>query len=278
MSLHNERADANSPLDDIEYLARSEHRVTALSALARRPQSRADLLEITDVSQSTIGRILRSFEDRHWIRRDGRHYEATQLGAFVAAGMGELIDRLESEQTLRDIWHWLPTEASGFTVEMWSDAVVTTAESDDPYRPINRFLSLLRETDQFRFVGFDLALIEPCMDELCQRIIEGMETEIIDPPNVVEYIRSHYPEQSTEALESGNLTLRVHDDLPRYGVGIFDDRIAISGYDLDSGTVRMVVDTDDSEAREWGESIYRSYRRENPTIALETFAGDDGVS
>lgn len=260
----------SSPLNDVEYLARSDHRVTALSALARRPQSRSDLLAVTGVSQSTIGRTLRAFEDRRWIRRNGRHYEATQLGAFVTAGMEELIDRLETEQALRDIWHWLPTETSGFTVEMWSDAVVTTAESDDPYRPVNRLRSLLRETDRFRFVGFDLALLEPCMDELCQRIVDGMETEIIDPPNVVEYIRSTHPERSVEALESGNLTVRVHDDLPPYGVGIFDDRVAISGYDPDSGTVRVMIDTDVPEAREWAESIYGAYRRENPTLALET--------
>lgn len=270
MSALPEGLNTNPPLDDIEYLARSEHRVTALTALARRPQRRADLLAMTGVSQSTIGRTLRAFEERRWIRRDGRHYEATRLGAFVAAGMETLIDRLETEQTVRDVWHWLPDESSGFTVELCSDAVITTAEADNPYRPVNRFLSLLRETDRFTFVGFDLALLEPCMEELCQRIVDGMETEIIDPPTVVEYIRSNYPERSTEALESGNLTLRVHDDLPSYGVGIFDDRVAISGYDPDSGTVRVLIDTDASEAREWAESVYESYRRENPTLALET--------
>ncbi len=265
--------DSSTPFDDVEFLARSAHRVTALNALDRCPHSRADLLEITGVSQSTIGRTLREFEDRRWIRRDGRHYEATQLGSFVAVGLQELLDRLETEQTLRDSWHWLPTDASGFTVEMWADAVVTTAESDDPYRPVNRFLSLLRETERFQFVGFEIALLEPCLDELCQRIRNGMDTEIIDPPNVVEYVRSHYPEQAARVLESDNFTLRIHDDLPSYGVGIFDDRVAISGYDPDSGTVRVLIDSDAAVARDWAESIYRSYRRENQTLALETSTG-----
>jgi len=196
-------------------------------------------------------------------------YEATQLGSFVVAGMQELIDRLDTEQTFRDIWRWLPTEASGFTLEMWADAVVTTAESADPYRPVNQFLSLLQDTDRFRFVGFTLALLEPCMEDLCQRISEGMEAEIIDHPSVVEYIRTTYPDQSAEALESGNLTVPVHDDLPSYGVGIVDNRVAVSGYDPDSGTVQVLIETDAPEAREWAESIYRSYRRENPTLALE---------
>ena len=59
-----------------------------------------------------------------------------------------------------------------------------------------------------------------------------------------------------------------HNDLPSYGVGIFDDRVAVSGYDPDSGTVQVLIDTPAPEAREWAESIYRSYRRENWTVAL----------
>lgn len=259
----------SAPLDDIEFLSRSGHRVIALAALARRPQSRADLLAMTGVSQATIGRTLRAFEDRRWIVRNGQHYEATQLGAFVAAGMRELIDRVETEQTLRDVWQWLPGEASGFTIGMFADADVSVAGAEDPYRPVNRFTSLLRETDRLRFVGFDLALLEPCRDELCRRLLDGMHAEIIDPPNVVRHIRSTYPEQFAEALESGNLTLRIHDDLPPYGVGIFDDRVAIVGYDPNSGTVAVSIDTDAPAAREWAESVFEHYRRKRPTIAIE---------
>ena len=263
-------SSTGAPLEDIEFLARSEHRVTALDALAERPRERSDLLEITGVSSSTIGRTLREFEDRRWITKDGHLYEATQLGAFVASGMRDLVDRIETERKLREVWQWLPAEASGFTIEMGSGAVVTVADASDPYRPVNRFLSLLRETERFRFAGFDIALLAPCKSELCRRIVDGMDAEIIDPPSVITYIRSSCPEEFSETLESGNLTLQVHDDLPAFGLGLFDDRICIVGYDPESGTVRVSIDTDNPEAREWAESIYQSYRRETPTLALET--------
>lgn len=261
---------SNPPLEDIEFLARSDHRVTALVALAERPRSRADLLEMTAASASTIGRTLREFEDRQWIRRDGHQFEATQLGSFVAAGMQELIERIETEHTLRDVWQWLPTEESGFTIEMGSDAVVTGAGADDPYGPVNRFVSLLRKTDQFRFVGYDVALLEPCKDELRQQILDGMQTEIIDPPTVARHVLSTYEEHCSESLESGNLTVRVHENVPAYGLCLFDDRIAISGYNPDSGTVQVLLDTDAPEAREWAESTYESYRREARPLGLET--------
>ncbi|MCU4740569.1 MarR family transcriptional regulator [Halobacteria archaeon AArc-m2/3/4] len=260
----------SDPLDDIEFLARSEHRVTALAALAEGPQSRADLQTLTGASASTIGRTLREFEHRRWSKRDGHRFEATQLGTFVASGLQDLLDRIETEHTLRDVWQWLPTEESGFTLEMGTDAVVTEATVTDPYGPVNRFVSLLRETDRFRFVGFDVALLEPCKDELSRRITGGMHTEIIDPPSVARYILSTYAEHCSEPLESGNLVVRLHDDLPSYGISLFDDRIGISGYNPDSGTVQVFLDTDAPVAREWAESTYDSYRRDARPLALET--------
>lgn len=261
---------AGSPIDDIAYLARSEHRAPTLVALTVRPRSRSELWEMTGVSSSTIRRTLGEFEDRNWIRRDGYRYEVTRLGAFVASAVAELIERVDLERKLRDVWHWLPSEESGFTVEMCADAVVTVAEADNPYAPINRFLTLIEETDRFRFVGSSLTLLEPCREAFCQRVIDGMETEIIDPPNVAKYIRSTYPELSSETLASGNLTIRLHDDLPSYGIGLFDDRIAVCGHDPDSVTVRVMLDTDDEDAREWAESKFAFYRRQTPTVPLET--------
>ena len=262
----------NSPLDDIEFLARSDHRVTALDALATRPQSRTDLRELTGVSRSTVGRTLREFEARRWIRREGHQYEATQLGGFVASGLRELIDRLETERKLRDVWQWLPVEASGFSIEMGSDAVVTAARTDDPYRPVNRFASLLRETDRFRFVGFDRGLLEPCKDELARQIVDGMRTEIIDPPRAARHILSTYPEHCSEPLKSENLAVRVHDDVPPYGIALFDQRIGISGHNPDSGTVRALIDTDAPETREWAESTYDTYRRNSRPLVPEPTA------
>jgi predicted transcriptional regulator len=186
--------------------------------------------------------------------------------------MRELIERLETEQQLRDVWQWLPSETSDFTIEMASDAVVTDAGSDNPYGPVNRFVSLLRETDRFRFVGHDVALLEPCKDELRQRILDGMRTEVVDPPSVAKYILSAYKEHCSGPLESGNLTVRVHDELPTYGLSLFDDRIAISGYNTESGTVQVLLDTDAPEAREWAESTFESYRREARPLTLETAA------
>ncbi|MFC5369062.1 helix-turn-helix transcriptional regulator [Salinirubrum litoreum] len=259
------RSSSYSPIDDIAYLARSDHRVSTLVALTVRPRTRSELRGTVGVSPSTMRRTLREFEERDWIRRPDHEYEATQLGAYIASGMTALKERVELEQRLRDVWQWLPGEESGFTVEMCPDAVVTVAEADNPYAPINRFLTLLDESDTLRFIGSSLVLLEPCRDEFCEHVIDGLQAEIIDPPRVAEYIRSTYPALSSETLASGNLTVRLLEDLPPYGVGLFDDRIAVCGHDPDSVTVRVLLDTADEEAREWAESEYDFYRRQTQT-------------
>lgn len=258
-----------TPIEDIAYLARSEHRGPTLIALTVRPRSRSELWEMTGVSESTIRRTLSEFEDRDWVSRDGYQYEATQLGAFVASAVADLIDRVETERKLRDVWRLLPDEDTGFTIGMCADATVTVADPEDPTRPVSRFCALLEETTRVRITGFDVAMLDSCKNELCERIVDGMETELINPPRVANYIRSNCPDLFSEALETGNLDLRLHDELPSFGVSIFDDRTAIVGYDPEGVTVRVLVDTGDAEAREWAESTFTAHRRKTPILPIE---------
>lgn len=269
---------SGGPLDDIAYLVRSDHRIPTLVALKNRPRSRSELWEMAGVSSSTIRRTLTEFEKRDWIRKDEYKYETTQLGEFVASAMVDLIERADTEQQLRDVWQWLPDEDSGFTLEMCADATITIAEANNPYRPVNRFTSLLDETDHFRFVGLDVAMFEPCKDELAKQIQTGMQAEFINPPRVAKYIRNSCSELFSETLEAGDLTLHLHNNLPSYGVGLFDEQVVVTGYDPDAVTVRVLIDTDDPEARDWAESVYHTYRRETPTIPLEQTEAESAPS
>lgn len=260
--------DRGTPIDDIAYLTRAEHRAPTLIALTVRPRSRSELWEMAGVSESTIRRTLREFEDRDWVQRDGYQYEATQLGGFLASAMADLIERVKTERNLRDVWRLLPDQETGFTIEMCADATITVAEPGDPTGPITRFCALLQETEQVRATGLDVAMLDACKDELCARIIDGMETELINPPRVATYIRSTCPEQFAAALESGNLDIRLNDELPSYGVSLFDDRIAVIGYDPEGVTVRVLVDTADTAAREWASATFTEHRRTTPVLPL----------
>lgn len=251
-----------SPIDDIAYLVRSPHRIPALVALTERPRSRSELCELTGVSSSTIRRTLDEFEDRIWIRKDGYQYTATRLGEVIVSGMEDLIERVETERKLRDLWHWLPDEIGEFTVETWAEMTVTVAEPNAPYSPVDRFESLLHETDELRFVRPEIALMEPCIDALFDLVDGGADIVLVGRPDSHTYFRSTYPEHSSEMMRQDNFTVLEHDDLPPYGSGLLDGRVAISCYERDSGTVHALIDTDAAAVRRWARSVIETYTSE----------------
>ena len=101
------------PVDDIEFIASSKHRVGVLDALAGGRCDRDDLRSITGASSPTMGRVLSAFEERRWIERRGPSYELTPLGEYVAERFAALRNTLETEQRLREVWRWLPREMEG---------------------------------------------------------------------------------------------------------------------------------------------------------------------
>lgn len=264
----------DSPIHDIAFLSRADHRIPALIALAERPRSRAELCELTGVSASTIRRTVGEFETRNWVRKERYQYVATRLGEFVAAGIGELIDRFEVEGQLREVWEWLPAAVSEFTIEAESDVTVTVAKPDSPYRPVNRFRSLLEATDGISFLRPEVALMEPCFDVLVRLMEDGADITLVDRPSCHTYFLSTYPEQSAAMLERENFTVLAHEDLPPYGVGILDEVVVISCYESDSGTVQAVVDTTGTAVREWAESTYREFETEARPVTAAHPAGE----
>ncbi|WP_435178103.1 helix-turn-helix transcriptional regulator [Halorussus sp. AFM4] len=250
----------NSPIEDVEFLARSEHRIDVLDALADEPRTRTDLQDATGASSATLGRVLSDFEARKWVTRSGYRYELTTQGRFIAEGVADLLVRVETERRLRDVLELLPAESLGFTLDMFADAVVTVGDAEDPYRAVRRFDELIEGAESMRAFG-TATLKSANVGTLHRNIVEGMETEILYPPPIIEAVVDWNPTAAAEAVESGNLAILLHDDLP-CGLTILGDRVALTGYARDTGMLRIVIDTDDPDALARAETLYETYRRE----------------
>ena len=256
-----------TPVEDIEFLARSAHRVNALGALAAGRQSRDDLREAIGASNATVGRLLNEFDKRTWITRDGHRYELTPLGEFIATGFFALVERFETEHSIRDIWQWFPTDL-GFTIEMFSGATVTLQDDRNPYCPNSRYAELIETSTSLREMGTVLHKPENVRMVL-ERAIAGMEVELVFPRDVMTDMVGFAPELANEAVKSGNLVLLVSDDLPG-GFWIFDERVGMCCRDPETELSRAVIDTSTTGARAHAQSLYDAYRREatpfNPTM------------
>lgn len=57
----------DDPLEDLEFLTRSAHRIPILEKLAERPRERADLQQEVEVSRTTVSRTLSEMEQKGWV-------------------------------------------------------------------------------------------------------------------------------------------------------------------------------------------------------------------
>lgn len=269
----------------IEFLARSEHRVAVLDALSRQSRDRRDLRDATGASDPTIGRVLRDFEDRSWIVRDGLSYELTPLGAYVTDLFVELREGMRTGETLREVWQWLPREMEAFSVAHFEDAVVAHPGPNYPYAPVERVTHLLEATDSIRGLGTTIYK-SGNLAVFCRRVIEGMETEYVYSLPVLRAIVDWNPDLTAEAFDCENCTVFLHDDLPdddRCGLNIMDDCIGICGHDPETAQLEAVIDTGAPQARDWAESVYEQCREEARPVdvdelhAAESAPGDHSL-
>lgn len=251
-------------LDEIEFLARSQHRTSVLDALREAPRDRRELCQHTGASAPTMSRILSAFEERRWIVERGRTYALTPLGEFVAQRLAGFREAMATERKLRDVWAWLPREMEGFTVELFADAVVSYPGPGYPYEPVDRVGQLIDETSRMR--GFGTTVFKSITnDVVCENILQGMEHEYIYSPRTLEATVAWDPERVARAAACENCTVLLHEDLPdaqRCGIGIFDDRVGICCHDPETGMLEAIVDTGAPEAREWALEVFERHRSE----------------
>lgn len=267
-------------LEEINFLARSSHRVGVMECLTDGSRERSELRVATGASSPTMSRILADFEDRRWVARDGPSYELTPLGEFVAERFLDLREAMEVERRLRDVWEWLPREMEGFSVDLFTDAVVSYPGPGYPYEPVERLTHLIRRTSRLR--GFDSIVYKSLNNEtVCQAVLDGMELEYVYSPIALEGTVAWNPRRIVEAASRENCTVYVHDDLPdgnRCGLGIVDGRAGICCHDVETGALTAVIDTDAPAALEWAVSTFERVRREAKPVGpemLETLVPSD---
>jgi len=249
----------NQPLDQIDFLSRSEHRVEVLDALAERPHSRADLRALTGASSSTIGRMLGEFEDRCWIERVERRYEATPLGAFVASGMTDLVKRMETEQKLRDVIRWFPSEGVDFdVVRCLRDAEIVVPTESDPMVPIRRAGGQLRAGTRLRFLTTQVTV--SYFDSIREAVVRnGMAVEAVVTPAVYDTLTNDSAIGAVyqDLSDADDTAFFVTDDVPLI-VQIIDDTVGIGLVD-GAKNPRGLVCSDDETIHGWAVDTFETY-------------------
>jgi predicted transcriptional regulator len=249
--------ELSSRMETDELIDIIRHR-ELLEVLVAGPLDRNDLEAQLDVSRATSHRFTRWLSDHDLATRVDNRFELTGKGQAYADAIIHLERDLRAATTLAPLLESICESHREFVVAPFADGTVTTATPEDPYAPATRFVQLLRESESLR--GFNTTQMLPsALGGAAGQLFDDIDMELIYLPNVVDSLFKNHPEQVQDAIDAGHLTLRVREALP-YGLAIFDDRVGVAGYDEQTGTMRVFVDSDSAIARGWAERVFTTYR------------------
>jgi predicted transcriptional regulator len=263
-----ERLDAAGERIDTEPLGDIVRHGPVLEALLEDPLDRREIEQRLDVSRATSHRYTQWLDERGFAEKVDGRFRLTWRGEVVAGEVLRFEANVRTAHRLTPLLDVICEDHQEFVVEPFIDATITVAEPNDPYRPVERFVSLVTESETFR--GFNTTHMAPLvLGEFHQRVFDDTETEIVYLPRTVTKLFQTYPERAREAIDRGHLTLRTRDELP-YGLALFDERVGIGGYDETTGLMQVFVDTDSPIACEWAERVYASVRADSNPLDAES--------
>lgn len=264
--------DYSTPLDEVEFLARSAYRVEILNALAERVHTRQDLHEETGISQPTLGRILGSFQDHGWVEKAGQEYALTPFGELLAEEFSGLLDTVETMQRFRDIAPFLPLDELRFDLREFGDAAITVPRTEDALAHIRRGEDVIVDADDMRLFSptADPTLFRDLYDRLQDReqfheaIIGASALDtVLENPDLAALIRS--------ALQSDEMTVYRYEGPFETPIGIADGRAFIMPFD-DHGVPCAFIEADNDAIRSWVVERLDECREQSSQLTVESLS------
>lgn len=276
MALSINTTHMSSSIEDIEFLARSSHRVEVLDALADAPRTRHELKERADVSRITIRRLLEDLEERGWIEHDNGQYEATASGRVVAREFARLQSNLSVADRLDDALEWLPTGEFGFDLARLHDADVLRATSwESQTEAIRHAADLVEEADYLR--GTAIGFSHEVVDAIRELVVEddGRFEAVVDE-TAFGMIRDDagLRRRFRDLLASENAALyRYTGAAPLHMVMTFDDIVVICGH-VDEGPPPGTLESRDERVHAWAKSYFETALAASEPVGVDALAGE----
>lgn len=236
-----------SPPELLQFLARSDNRVTVLASLATGASfTRSELQTETGLPRPTVSRILGEFKDRRLVSSGANRYEVTPLGRFLGGRLHSMFDAVETMQRLQTLLKQVSGTGTDTDGTYHARSELLTPTSADPGAPTRRFADRLHAASRVRL------LVPAAIPQLfCVDATTG------DGQQTVEVV-----------LASGDGALFSDDsDVPHFAGTI--DGIAVVGLTDDAGTIRGYVETSDAAVRSWAETTVEAYTRNASRVDAE---------
>lgn len=248
------------PIEHIEFLSRSQHRVAILRILCRSgPTTQREFRDQLSASRSTVTRALSALEERGWIVPNSGTYQLTAAGREVTEAFLDLRESVALTDDLSPVVDWLPAAGIDFDIERLSDASITESTDSDPYAPVRKHMGGFKEAQSVRAVipSVDVEAARTFRDQLDDPEFSG--TLVVTEDIADRFGQPEYESVTTDLLKAENFTFWVYSDDIHFYFGLLDDTVQI-GVEDDQGYPRALLETDDEVVHEWAEAEFERYR------------------
>lgn len=136
-----------TPLEDADFLTRSENRVRLLEHLVDESRSRSELQERMDVARLTLTRLIDGLTERGWIHGNRQEYRITVFGELVLEDLQRMLETVSTSQKLRDLAEYAPINEFDFDLRRLATAHITYPTQADTLAPLNRTTAAFRDIE-----------------------------------------------------------------------------------------------------------------------------------
>jgi predicted transcriptional regulator len=265
---------ADAARETVSHLARSDHRVTVLRALAGGSSTRRDLHEETGISQPTLGRVFGDFEDRGWVERRGQEHALTPSGELIYDEFRELLEAVATVQRLGDVVAEFPAEElEGLELRALADATVHRPEPGDTLSHIRRMENVWFEADTRRLLGNTLgpASIDERKRQARTDLAAGRQLDVetivstemvavgMADPELRAIVRENWdPERMRSYLYDGPVPMIL----------LVADNVVMLGPTGENGIPTAAVESTDERVRAWVEGRLDDYRARSTEVSI----------
>lgn len=249
---------------DEDLLETAVERRAVLTTLAEAPHHRRELQETLDISKTTCHRIVRTFDNHGLLRRTDNGYTLSTKGELIAEQTSKYVRHMRAACHLGPLAEAFEDTEFEFDVELFSDARVTRPEPDDPTLPISHEFQIFQDSESHLLLDYNQYIPPLYIEQLAELILEqGMQLEQTVPKEMVEERLERFDDlhrQQVKGEIDATISYNVHDGIP-FGMTIYDrSHVVLRAYDDETGSIAVLVDTDDPEAVAWAEEVYEHYR------------------
>ena len=266
----------SGPLGDLDWLTRSENRVTVLELLAAEPREYAELQDAIGVSRVTMNRMLDDLEEHGWLMRASRteEHRITPCGRLVIDEITEALDAVATARKLRDVQQYLPVESFDFDLRQLENAEVVTPTRTNTVAPLKSSADLALDADYIRVVSeyWDIIHVQAVADYLREHP-ESIDIQLVFLGDSLDAIAadSDMAHGFREVADRTSCKYYYHPDEWLYALSIFGETVVLELND-GQGAVPATVISDDEEVLAWAEERFERYRNEADPLDTDVFS------